>query len=341
LRRQKLSPVKIMGSIFSPSKRLDSRTGALLVLGGAAMISFSGVYVKLALVTPTVSAFYRVVFGGIILTGIALCRGQRLWRSHRHLILSILCGLFFALDLILWHTSIHYIGPGLATILANFQVFCLALVGFLLFGETLRFRLVLAIPLAVGGLFLIVGIDWKLLGPLYRMGIILGLAAALCYTGYTLLLRELLALPDALAPAVNLAVVCATTALLLAGLALLRDETLVIPDVQSAMSLIAYGLFSQALGWMVITAGLPRIEASLTGLLLLLQPALAFGWDMLWFDRQTTTAALGGVAVTLLAIYMGSTGTSATGVKARTATEPEKSRPADSKTSNGEPHHGK
>lgn len=34
---------------------------------GAVMISFSGVWVKVADVTPNVSAFYRVFFGGLIL----------------------------------------------------------------------------------------------------------------------------------------------------------------------------------------------------------------------------------------------------------------------------------
>ena len=40
-------------------------------------------------------------------------------------------GVFFSLDLWFWHRSIIYIGPGLSTLLANFQVFILMLVGIL------------------------------------------------------------------------------------------------------------------------------------------------------------------------------------------------------------------
>jgi hypothetical protein len=49
------------------------------------------------------------------------------------------CGLFFALDLFCWHASILHIGPGLATIIDNFQVFVLTTVGilFLLFDADL------------------------------------------------------------------------------------------------------------------------------------------------------------------------------------------------------------
>jgi drug/metabolite transporter (DMT)-like permease len=44
------------------------------------------------------------------------------------------------------------------------------------------------------------------------------------------------------------------------------------------------------------------------GLALLLQPALAFGWDILFFDRPTTMLEYVGAAVVLAAIYLGSTG---------------------------------
>ncbi|CAO0819763.1 hypothetical protein DFAR_1110033 [Desulfarculales bacterium] len=44
---------------------------------------------------------------------------------------------FFALELTFWHRSIHLLGSGLATILAEFQVFFLAGFGALFFGERL------------------------------------------------------------------------------------------------------------------------------------------------------------------------------------------------------------
>jgi len=64
-------------------------------------------------------------------------------------------------------------------------------------------------------------------------------------------------------------------------------------------------LFSQTIGWAVISNSLPRVVPSLAGLILLLQPALAFVWDVLFFDRPTTLVQWGGVLVTLCAIYLG------------------------------------
>jgi drug/metabolite transporter (DMT)-like permease len=75
--------------------------------------------------------------------------------------------------------------------------------------------------------------------------------------------------------------------------------------LQSLVALAALGLFSHSLGWVVITNALPHIRASLSGLILLLQPALAFVWDVLFFQRPTSTVNWLGVLVVLAAVYLG------------------------------------
>ncbi|HEY1992507.1 MAG TPA: EamA family transporter, partial [Gammaproteobacteria bacterium] len=90
---------------------------------GAVMISFSAVFVKLVHVPPTVSGFYRVFFGGVILLAVVLWRHEHPRLDRASWIKLLLAGLCFALDLFFWHRSILYVGPGVATLLANFQVF--------------------------------------------------------------------------------------------------------------------------------------------------------------------------------------------------------------------------
>mgnify|MGYP000371515278 CR=1 FL=1 len=143
---------------------------------GAMMISFSAVWVRLAQVAPTVSAFYRVGFGAVFLLAILAFRRESLWRGWSVLGLSLIAGLFFALDLYAWHRCIGYVGPGLATILGNFEVFLVPVVGLLLYKERLSLRFVLAVPLAIVGLFMIVGVRWDQLSQDYRIGIGWGLA---------------------------------------------------------------------------------------------------------------------------------------------------------------------
>jgi len=277
------------------------------VLCGAFLISFSGIFVKLADVTPTASAFYRVFFGFIFLAIATILFHDFKRLNLRELLLINFCGLVFALDLYFWHESIMYIGPGLATLIGNFQVFLLAAVGIIFLGEKSRPRFFFAVPLALFGLLLIVGLNRVRLSGDYRLGIYLGLLTAVCYTVFLLSLRKIQS--DAGHSIFSsLMIVSASSAFFLAMKMLDSGDSFVIPDLKSLFSLIGLGLFGQTIGWVLIANAMPKIRASFTGLILLLQPALAFVWDVLIFHRPTDLLSWTGVVLTLAAIYMGLTG---------------------------------
>jgi len=163
----------------------------LVLRAGALIISFSGVLVNTSHVSSTVSAFYRVLFGSVFLVLACGLKKEFKQKSVKKNLLTVMCGLLFALDLWTWHLSIKYVGPGLATILGNCQVFVLSLIGFLVFKEKIRLKFILSIPLAFFGLFLIIGIDIDHLSREYVIGILLGLATACFYSMFLLLLRQL------------------------------------------------------------------------------------------------------------------------------------------------------
>jgi drug/metabolite transporter (DMT)-like permease len=277
----------------------------LSLMMGAVLISFSGVWVKVAHVTPNVSAFYRVFFGGIILFSAAVYRRELKWRGVRQFMLSTLCGFSLALDLWFYHYSIEYIGPGLGTILPNFQVFILAAIGILFLREPLRLLFLISLPLAFVGLILIVGLKWSHLEQIYRIGIYYGLACAICYSAFILMLRKLQSEQAGTSFFYVLMVVSFTTAIFLGADVVHSNDSFQIPDLQSLFSLAALGVFSQSVGWILIANALPGVRASLSGLILLLQPALAFVWDVLFFQRPTTPVNWLGVLIALAAIYLG------------------------------------
>jgi drug/metabolite transporter (DMT)-like permease len=289
-------------------KRRAAHFGMLSLIAGAVMISLSGVWVKVAHVAPNVSAFYRVFFGGIVLLGAALSRRELKWPGVRQLMLYLLCGFLFGVDLWLYHNSIQYIGPGLGTIIPNFQVFILAAFGILFLSEPLRPAYLLSLPLAFVGLFMIVGIHWAQLEQVYRVGIYYGLACAVLYATFILTLRKLQADQMGVSFFYVLMMVSFATAIFLAAQIIYNHNSFQIPDLQSFFALAALGLLSQSAGWILITNALPGIRASLSGLILLLQPALAFVWDVLFFQRPTSPVNWLGVAVALAAIYLGMAG---------------------------------
>jgi drug/metabolite transporter (DMT)-like permease len=57
----------------------------------------------------------------------------------------------------------------------------------------------------------------------------------------------------------------------------------------------------------LITKALPRLTSAIAGLLLLLQPSLAFLWDVVFFNRETSPMAWSGVALAIVSIYLGIT----------------------------------
>ena len=83
------------------------------------------------------------------------------------------------------------------------------------------------------------------------------------------------------------------------------NQTLVETPVFRA--LLSYGVLCQAVGWILISRGLVKVDASKVGLLLLTQPTLAFIWDMLFFGRPTTALDISGACLALFAIYLGNT----------------------------------
>lgn len=272
---------------------------------GALMISFSAVFVKLVSVPPTTSGFYRMLFGGLILLGILLWRRERPKLGSIALVMVFLAGATFAGDLAFWHRSILHVGPGIATLLANFQVFILALVGVVLFRERLTRAQFVAIPLAILGLALLVGSDWNQLPASYHTGIGLGLLTACCYAAYLLSLRRLRGEESSGSAFSAITLVSLMTAALLGLLMLAEHDSFVIPDWKDAGWLLAYGVFGQVLGWVLISNGIHKVRASQVGLILLLQPLFAFVWDCTFFGRRFNAIEISGAVLALAAIYMG------------------------------------
>ncbi|MEJ2084825.1 MAG: DMT family transporter [Acidobacteriota bacterium] len=206
----------------------QTSSGLLYLVSGAVAISFSPVWVAGATVGPDIAAFYRCLIGGVVLAIGLGVRKERLRFSSQNLRLAAAAIGFFAVDLALWHAAIGYIGPGLSTLLGNFQVFLLAAVGIVWLKEPANWRFLLSVPLALGGLFLLVGRQWAQVGGDFRFGVGLGLTVAFAYAAFTLTLRRAQSVPSALSPAANLMIVSLGVAAVMAPLAALRGETFIL-----------------------------------------------------------------------------------------------------------------
>lgn len=273
---------------------------------GAALISLSPVWVKLVDVPPSTSGFYRVLFGSLALATYLLVTRKRLTLSRRAWYMLTVAASFFALDLWFWHRSINYVGPGLSTLLANFQVFIMMIAGVVFLKQMPRPVQILAVPMALFGLSLIVGLDWNDLPDDYRLGVIFGLLTAVAYAGYLLSLRRARQDSPYRVPVREMAVISIICTAMMAATVLGEGESLRISSYPDFGWLLAYGVLSHTLGGLFIASSLPHVTTAEAGLALLLQPTLSFVWDVLFFNRPMTAPELLGAVIALVAIYLGS-----------------------------------
>ena len=282
----------------------------LRLFAGALMISFSPVFVKLTSVAPTTSGFYRVLFGGVVLAVYLAITRRRLTFSAKAWMALLLSAIFFALDLWFWHRSILYVGAGLSTLLANFQVFIMMAAGALLLNQRPNRMQLAAVPLAIAGLALIVGFDWDSFSADYQLGIVFGLLTAGCYAGYMLTMRQARMNSAYAMPAREIAVMSLLVAALLGSAAAVEGVSLQIPSAMDGIWLLLYGVLCNAIGMLFIASSLSKVTTTEVGLALLAQPTLSFLWDILFFGRSLSLMEATGALLSLAGIYLGSVKTS-------------------------------
>jgi drug/metabolite transporter (DMT)-like permease len=277
--------------------RLSERP-VLAAAAGAGAIASSGTLVRLADVTPVTAAVFRCLYAVPVLLLLTWFEDRRLGpRTRRERLLAVAAGVFFALDLVLWHHSIAYVGAGIATVLGNLQVVVVGFLAWWLLGERPSNRLVAAVPVVLVGVVLISGVVGAgAYGSNPALGAVFGIGTSIAYAGFLLVLREgsrdLRRVAGPLSDATLTAVVAAALMAPVAGGLDLR------PHWPSHGWLLLLALSSQVIGWLLIATSLPRVPAVLTSVILLLQPvasmvlaAVALG------ERPSSLQVLGAVVV--------------------------------------------
>lgn len=279
--------------------------GGLLIFAGSVCISFAAFFVKGASIDSSAVAFYRLLFGAAALFLLAGVQRLPLLPCRSLLPLLAVASLFFGCDMLIWHKSILLVGPGIATIVVNFQVILLAVYGVAVLGETMSLPQKLSIPLALAGLALLLGLHEKRLPGDIWLGVGLALLAACFYAGYVLTLRRSQMIPVKLSPVSTTAWISALTCLVALVYCLGTGVSLDIPDYKTLSILAMLGLLCQSLGWVLLSRGLPLLPPFRAGLIMLMQPALSYVWDMIFFGADAGAANIFGACLAIAAIGMG------------------------------------
>jgi drug/metabolite transporter (DMT)-like permease len=293
----------VPGRIPAPLAALVARPRAMAV-AGALTIAFSAILVKQSGVSPSTAAIFRCAYAVPVLGALAWREDRRLGpRARRDRMLAAVAGLFFAADLIFWHHAIEDVGAGLSTVLGNLQVAFVPLAAWLVLGERPGARVLATLPLVLSGVLLISGaLESGAYGDDPTQGVIFGVATGLTYAGFILVLRA--GGSDLRRPAGPLfdATWVAAIAAVAAG-AVVGDADL-IPGWPAHAWLVILALSSQVLGWLLISASLPRLPAALTSLLLTIQPVCSVMLGAALFGEAPSALQLVGVAAIIAGLVL-------------------------------------
>ena len=223
-------------------------------------------------------SFWRLLVGALAFALLAWWRRSPFPHNRRCWWFAAAAGVFLNLDLALWHESIHAVGPGISTLLNSLQIFFLAAIGLLFFGERPGGWQMASLILAIIGVALIASPEfaqndraaWGLLSGVVS-GAMLALSMASIRKVHTFA-------PVALLPR----------------------------SAQAVGLILVYGLVMQCLAWGLIAFAIPRLSLALTGLFLLAEPVAALFLDAFWLGKPVSALQWGGAALTLVAIYLGS-----------------------------------
>lgn len=283
----------------------STRPAAFGLIAGCIIFGLGSLIVAAVPVGAYAIAFWRLAVAAAVFYLLLRLQRQRLPASRRARVFALLSGAFLGVDLALWHESIYAVGPGIATLLNSLQIFFLAAVGWVWFGERQSRLQLFSLLLAVAGVALIASPEFGR-NPHAAWGLISGMVSGgMLAASMTFVRKTHEAEPTPLLPLMLLVSLGGMAAMLLP--AWWFDQGRLYPTQARDIGLILiYGAVMQCLAWGLIAYAIPKLSLALTGLLLLSEPVAALLIDAWVLGKAIDAWQWAGAALTLAAIYLGS-----------------------------------
>src|SRR5438132_2737043 len=241
------------------------------LLLGATCIALSPIFVRVADVGPTASAFWRVALALPLLWPLlALAPRAGAVRPDRKMLLA--AGFAFAGDLGFWHWSIQFTSVANSTLLANLASLFVTLAAWILWRQRPSALFAAGLAAALAGVGLLVHTSLQFSASAL-LGDALGVVTAVFYAGYILAVKSL---RDRGAATLRLMAVTTTlTALFLLPVALVSGETLLPQSALGWLKLVGLAWISHCAGQGLIAYSLAHLPAAFSSVSLLFQPVMA------------------------------------------------------------------
>ena len=277
--------------------RSAAGTRYALLLLGVVGLSAAGIFYSLAHAPAMTMVAYRCLFAALLVLPLLALprRGARtetrapIRRSD--LVLSIVAGAIFAIDLTLWAVGLHYTSVSSAMLMVSTDPIWIALFGAMFFAEKPRPLAVGGILIAVAGTAVVAGMDIRISGSALA-GDALALAAAMAETWYFLIGRRVRASLDTARYATIVYISCAVCTWLMLS-ATHYSPVISMHDIWLA---VALALVVTVMGHTLISRSLGYMPAAVVAVCILSQPLIAALLAFLFLHQSVPlTTAIGGL----------------------------------------------
>ncbi len=272
----RLMPVTQTGASLRPM---------LALVGGAIAIGFAPIFVRWSEVGLNATAFWRLALALPALWLLSHRTGSGPLVPVKGRTLLAIAGLFFALDLIFWHASIALTSVANATLLANLTPIFVVLFYWLVMRQrpTLRFSVGAALALAgAAGLALASRAPAGNPGDNVLLGDVYGVTTAFAYAGYLLAVERARRTTSAL----QVTLASTAVAMVITGAVALAFEENFWPASGAGWAvLVGLALLVHVIGQGGIIWALGQLPASLSSVVILIQPLVAAGLGWLWLGE--------------------------------------------------------
>jgi drug/metabolite transporter (DMT)-like permease len=261
---------------------------------GVLCIAWSAIFVRWTEMPGPASAFYRMLIPAVLLLPSWFIGPNSPRVSRKTLMVIAVGGVFFALDLAFFNTSILQTSAANATLLGNNTPVFVGLLSWLIFRQRPSRNFWLGLLLAIAGCTVIVSGD---LAKHFNLGWgdAMALAASACFAVYMLATERVRITTSTLA-FLRLAMISSAIFLFIINLAL--GISLKVPSGRSWAALFGLGLVSQLGGYLALTYALGHLPATAASISLLSQgPLTAVLAAFILLEPLSTPQIIGGALV--------------------------------------------
>src|SRR5690554_6425495 len=223
---------------------------------GIICISIFPILVKLNLSPPIISAFYRMAIAAAVLVPFTLISGKFKIPSVKMLILTIVCGCIFALDVTVWNISIQESTATQATLLTNLSPVWVGIGSFFFLKNKPTRNFWIGTVIAIFGMITLVGFHFFVYLD-FDLAFIFAILSGIFYAIYMLVSKYVLYEVEVI-PFITMSTL--TSAIFLAILSYANNEPFIGYSNAGWLVFLVQGIVCQLVAWLMLGYATKHID---------------------------------------------------------------------------------